>query len=80
MKKVLSTVIAIAFASAVGVAFAEEEDEALTIAPNALRTVTSTAPTGPVVYDRDDEAMRVAPNAQIEVEQTTYVWGTYPTD
>jgi hypothetical protein len=33
-----------------------------------------------VVYDRDDDAMNVAPNAQIQVEQTTYIWGTYPTD
>jgi hypothetical protein len=80
MKKVLSTLIAVAFATAFGVAFADDEDEALNIAPNAQHVVTSSAPTGPVVYDRDDDAMNVAPNAQIQVEQTTYIWGTYPTD
>lgn len=79
MKKLLFAVIAASLAAAGGVAFAEE-DEALTIAPNALQTIVSTPPTGPVVYDRDDDAMNVAPNAQMVIEQTTYTWGSYPTD
>jgi hypothetical protein len=80
MKKLLSTMIALAFVSAAGVALAEEEDEALLIAPNAQQVITSTPATGPVVYDRDDDAVKVAPNATMEIEQTTYVWGSYPTD
>ncbi len=79
MKKLLFAVIAASLAAAGGVAIAEE-DEALTIAPNALQTIVSTPATGPVVYDRDDDAMKVAPNAQVEIEQTTYTWGSYPTD
>lgn len=74
MKKLLITVFAIAMTSAVGVAFAEE-DEAMTVAPNALRTITSTpGPTGPAVYDRDDESMDVAPNALRTIEQSTFIW------
>lgn len=80
MKKLLSTMIAVALATAAGVALADEEDEALSIAPNAQRVVVATPPAGPVVYDADDTAVLVAPNAQIEVEQTGYIWGTYPTD
>lgn len=79
MKKLLSTVFAVAITTAAGAALAEE-DEALRIAPNAQVVITSTAPTGPAVYDRDDDAMKVAPNAQKQVEQIPYVWGTYPTD
>ena len=79
MKKLLFALFAVSLATAGGVAFAEE-DEMLTIAPNALQTVTSTPPSGPAVYDREDEAMQVAPNATMVIEQTTYTWGTYPTD
>jgi len=80
MKKLLSMMIAVGLTTAAGVAFAEEEDEALLIAPNAQRVIVSSAPAGPAVYDRDDDAMKVAPNAQKEVEQIPYIWGTYPTD
>ena len=80
MKKLLFAVIAASLAAAGGVAFAEEEDEALTIAPNALQTIVSTPASCPAVYDRDDEAMQVAPNASMVIEQTTYTWGSYPTD
>jgi len=79
MKKLLFALFAVSIAAAGGVAIAEE-DEALTVAPNALQTIVSTPATGPVVYDRDDEAMQVAPNASMAIEQTTYVWGSYPTD
>jgi hypothetical protein len=78
MKTLVSTMIAIAMTAAAGVAFAEE-DEAMDVAPNAKLVIISSAPTGPARYDQD-EAMDVAPAAQMEVEQTTYTWGSYPTD
>lgn len=72
MKKLLSTMIAIAMITATGVAFAEE-DEAMDVAPNAKLNIISSAPTGPVRYDQD-EAMDVAPNATLMIEQTSYTW------
>lgn len=79
MKKLLFALFAVSLASAGGVAIAEE-DEMLTIAPNALQTIVSTPASGPAVYDRDDDAMQVAPNAVQVIEQTTYTWGSFPTD
>jgi hypothetical protein len=61
MKKLLSTVCAIALTTAGGVAFAAG-DEAEDIAPNALMVIVSTPSTAPVRYDTD-ESMDVAPNA-----------------
>jgi hypothetical protein len=61
MKKVLSTVFAVALATAAVAAFAED-DEAMDVAPNAKNVVVSQPPTGAVSYDTD-EAMAVAPNA-----------------
>jgi hypothetical protein len=61
MKKVLSTVFAVALATAAVAAFADD-DEAMDVAPNAKNVVISQPPTGPVTYD-NDEAMAVAPNA-----------------
>jgi hypothetical protein len=61
MKKVLSTVFAVALATAAVAAFAED-DEAMDVAPNAKNVIVSTPATGPVTYDTD-EAMSVAPNA-----------------
>jgi hypothetical protein len=72
MKKLLSTVFAVALATTAVAAFAEE-DEAMDVAPNAKNVIVSPAPSGPVRYDTD-EAMDVAPNGAITIEQTTYTW------
>ena len=79
MKKLLSTVCAIALTTAGGVALAAG-DEAEDIAPNAQQTIVSSPATGQASYDPSDDAMQVAPNATMVIEQTTYTWGSYPTD
>lgn len=76
MKKLLSTLFAIAFAAAAGAAFAEE-DEAMAVAPNAQRVIVTQPGAAP---QERDEAMDVAPNARTDIPQVPYVWGSYPTD
>lgn len=84
MKKLLNTMIAVAFAVAGGAALAniyDPDDDATDFMPNAQLTVESIPATGPIVYDADEgDTMKVVPNAQLEVAQVAYVWGTYPTD
>ena len=74
MKKLVSAVFAVAVAAAAGAAFAQE-DPALTVAPNALRTIESNTPAAMPNDTAGDPALRVAPNAQQTVASTEiYVW------
>jgi len=74
MKKLVSAVFAVAVAAAGGAAFAQE-DPALTVAPNALRTIESNTPAQMPNDTAGDAALRVAPNAQQAYATTEmYVW------
>ncbi len=64
MKKLISAVFAVAVTAAAGAAFAQE-DPALTVAPNALRTIESNTPAQMPNDTANDEAGKVAPNVQM---------------
>jgi hypothetical protein len=74
MKKLISAVFAATMAAGAVAAFAQEDD-ALRVAPNALRTIESNTPAQMPNDTAGDPALRVAPNAQQTYTSTeTYIF------
>ena len=75
MKKLLTAAFAVAMAAGAGAVLAQDVDDALRVAPNALRTIESNTPARMPNDTDGDPALRVAPNAQqTYTSSETYVF------